>query len=89
MRNIPEMEEKPGFAVASAIVYSKPGQAQLVRTRLLEMPGVEVHAIAGDGKLVVTIDRDSETETIDTLSKMETIEDVVTATLVYHYCDNS
>lgn len=83
------MEEKPGFAVASAIVYSKPGQALAVKERLLELPGVEVHAIAGDAKLVVTIDRDSEKETIDTLSKMETMEGVVNASLVYHYCDNS
>jgi nitrate reductase NapD len=89
MRTKPEFDNDDGFAVASMVIAAKPGEAVAVRSRLEALPGVEVHACTEEGKMVITIDRDSEGESIDLLGKIESLEGVVSASLVYHYCDNA
>ncbi len=49
------------------------------------MPGVEVHAGADIGKLVVTIEDTPLSQAADTIGELNQVPGVINATLIYHY----
>ena len=54
------------------------------RERLLELPGVGLHASEG-GKLVVTVEDTPETMAADTLAALGHVPGVLNTSLIYHY----
>lgn len=75
---------RPQMNISSVIVNARPGQLDAVRGRLQGLPGIEIHAATADGKFVVTIEADSEGETAHTFDRINTLEGVLSAALVYH-----
>jgi nitrate reductase NapD len=71
--------------ISGIIVQSRPEHAPAVRGRLLELPGVEVHALGEDGRMVVTIERDTDGEMADTYRQLTYVDGVLAAALVYHH----
>lgn len=70
--------------VIGVLVQTAPEWEADVGTRLAEMPGVEVHAAAGDGRLVVTATDVGERFASDSLMAMNQVPHVVGTSLVYH-----
>jgi nitrate reductase NapD len=75
------------FNICGVLVYAKPGQGPQVSRYLEKMPGVEIHSLTDDDRLVVTIESDTRGEVADTLSDFHKVEHVLSASMVYQYSD--
>ncbi len=70
--------------ISSIIVHAKPAELSSVRGNLEQIPGVEIHAATDDGKLVVTIETDTDGETAGTFDRINTMDGVMSAAMVFH-----
>ncbi|MBI3772092.1 MAG: chaperone NapD [Gammaproteobacteria bacterium] len=75
--------------IAGVLVNALPGKKQEVEIALLDMPGVEVHIVNEQGRMVVTIEGADERMVSDTLSQMHALNGVLSAAMVYHSFDDS
>jgi len=70
--------------VIGVLVQTTPERAAEVGAGLAAMPGVEVHASSGDGRLVVTATDVGDRFASDSLMAMSLVPHVIGASLVYH-----
>jgi len=70
--------------ISSVIVHAKPTELTSVRGSLEQIPGVEIHAATDDGKFVVTIESDTDGETASTFDRINTMDGVMSAAMVFH-----
>jgi nitrate reductase NapD len=70
--------------ISSLIVDVRPESVPDVRRQLDAWPGIDVHAATPEGKLVVTIESDSDGQTAETFSQIGAIEGVMSVAMVYH-----
>ena len=71
--------------IASVLVHTRPSKIPLLESRLAQLGGVETHGSSASGKLIVTIEVDSDRQLVDRMSQIELEPDVIAATLVYHH----
>ena len=69
--------------ISSAIVYARPGHDQALREQLAQVPGVEVHAVSEDGKIVVTIETDNDRDAIDTYEAIGRLTNVLNVAMIF------
>ena len=74
--------------IASLMVQAWPDHLSEVTPLLNAIPGVEVHASEANGRMVVTVESDSDARLLDAISSIERTEHVVTASLVYHQIED-
>ena len=70
--------------ISSIIVHAQPTELASVRGSLEQIPGVEVHAATDDGKLIVTIETDTDGETAGTFDHINAMDGVMSAAMVFH-----
>lgn len=70
--------------ISSLVVDARPDFLAPVRLALGAMPGVDVHAATPEGKLIVTLETDSNDSTTDTFSHIAAVEGVMSVAMVYH-----
>lgn len=70
--------------ISSVIVNAQPGRAAAVRSGLEQTPGVEIHAATEDGKFVVTIESETDGETVGTYDRLSRMDGVMSVAMVYH-----
>ena len=70
--------------ISSLVVHVRPEQAAAAQAVLGALPGVEVHAASDDGRLVVTVEADSDAASTDTHARIAAVPGVMSASLVYH-----
>lgn len=75
--------------VSGLLVHAHPDRADSVRARLLQMPGVEVHAVSPEGRLVVTLENASDREMADTFERVQALPHVLSASLIYHHSEDT
>lgn len=73
--------------ICGVIVHAAPGRGADVARALAEMPGVEVHADDGAGRLVITVEDTTEIPAARGLLNVNALPGVVNTALVYHHCD--
>ena len=73
--------------ISSLVVHSRPERARAIADRLRGMAGVGVHGGVGAGKLVVTLETESEDEAVERLDGIQALEGVLAATLVFHHVE--
>lgn len=73
--------------ITGILVHARPDQAEAVRVRLEAMPGVEVHAVTPEGRLVVTIEKADDREMAETFEGFAQIPQIISTALVYHHFD--
>lgn len=78
------MPTSSGLNITSIILGVAPNDAAAVSTRLKTIEGVEVHAIAEDGRMIVTIESGDEDNTSNTFELIRQLPGVISAALVYH-----
>jgi periplasmic nitrate reductase NapD len=71
--------------VCGVLVHAVPGEADGVCRDLNAMPGTEVHERTDDGRLIITVESDSQKKAGDVLIQLQTIPGVAAASLVYHH----
>lgn len=70
--------------VTSAVVQVRPEAIDFVCAQLKAMAGVEVHAVAPTGKIVVTFETDDERQAMDRLDAIRAMTGTIDAAMVYH-----
>jgi nitrate reductase NapD len=70
--------------ISSVIVILHPERVAAVRARLAALPGVEVHAVSPQGKIIVTIETASDRDTAERYETISLLDDVMSAAMVYH-----
>lgn len=90
-RFIDNESENPDEAaghVCGLIVRARPEKLEPALRGLAELPGVEVHQTAPDGRIIVTIEDTTEESAGKTMHRLYDVEGVVSASLVYHHHDD-
>lgn len=73
--------------ICGVLVHARPEDCPVVRGSLEALPGVEIHAVTDDGRMVVTVE-DAEGEWASaTISRFNDIKGVLSVALVYHHFD--
>lgn len=75
--------------VSGLLVHALPDKAEAVRARLLQLPGIEVHAVSPEGRLVVTLENASDQDMADIFARVQALPDVLSASLVYHHSEDT
>jgi periplasmic nitrate reductase NapD len=75
--------------ISSAIVYAKPEQKQTLRAQLIALPGVEVHVITNDGKVVISIESDSDGTAADTYKTIEQLNGVLSVAMIFQQTESN
>lgn len=78
------MQASTGLNITSIILGVAPKDAAEVSALLKAIDGVEVHAIADDGRMIVTIESGDEDTTSNTFEMIRQLPGVISAALVYH-----
>jgi len=74
--------------IAGVVIHARPEKLAGVEAQLLELPGVEIHATAEDGRMVVTVE-DEESCLGDTVMAFHNVDGVLSASLIYHHFEDS
>jgi nitrate reductase NapD len=74
--------------ISSVILRARPEKIPGVRNDLAAIPGVEIHADGGDGRLILTIEDGAGNAPADVFLKLHQLDGVISASLVYQYCDD-
>ncbi|MDH3948718.1 MAG: chaperone NapD [Gammaproteobacteria bacterium] len=74
--------------IAGVVIHARPEKLEGVEAQLIELPGVEVHATAEDGRMVVTVE-DEAPRLADTVMGLQDVEGVLSASLIYHHFEDS
>ena len=75
--------------ISGVVLRARPERLPCVRAGLAGIPGVEIHADANDGRLVLTIEDGAGHAPADTFMQLHQIEGVIGVSLVYQYCDDA
>jgi len=70
--------------LSSLVVDVHPDHASAVCAVLGQWPGVEVQASTGQGKLIVTIEADSDAQTTGIFARINALDGVMSVSMVYH-----
>ena len=70
--------------ISGILIHVSPGKVAAVKAAVSAFPGVEVHAATDDGRLVLTLDCQDNAAAADSLFKMNGVDGVLNASLVYH-----
>lgn len=75
--------------ISGVIVRVRPDKLAAVREGLAALPGVEICADAGDGRLVVTIEDVDAAGPADRFIQLHHIDGVLAVSLVYQFDDSA
>jgi len=75
--------------IAGVVIHASPHSGADLQSRLTALPGVEVHAVSDEGKMVVTIENKYESDLADTVMEMQSLHGVLSAAMVYHHNENN
>jgi len=71
--------------ISSLVVHSRPDRVQSILESLGSIEGAEVHGGADTGKLIVTLETDTESQVVERINAIQLLEGVLAATLVFHH----
>jgi periplasmic nitrate reductase NapD len=74
--------------VCGVLVFAHPEHIKTVRKKLESEDGVEVHAVTENGRLVVTVEKEDQQQTGELLNRIQTLDHVISASMVYQYFDH-
>ena len=74
--------------ISSLIVHSRPDRVSFVMERLNSIEGAEIHGGADTGKLIVTLETETESQVVDRINAIQLLDGVLAATLVFHHFES-
>ena len=74
--------------ITSLVVHSTPMRVKQVSEAIASIPGAIVHVTSGSGKLVVTLETDTASEMMNTITGIQRVDGVLSAALVYQTADS-
>lgn len=80
-----EPEVHPACAdISGIVVHADPQRAAPLCAALESIAGVSVHAASSAGKIVVTIETESETRSMERIEAVRALDGVQSVAMVYH-----
>jgi len=73
--------------IASLLVHARGELLEDVMSGILEQPGAEIAHWDEDGRIIVTLETTSEADIVSSLTDIQLLTGVVSASLVYHQTD--
>lgn len=73
--------------ICGVLAQVRPEQSAAMQQQLQALPGVEIHAASDTGKLVITVEADNYQQAADTLTQIQTLKGVLSASLIYHHAE--
>ena len=73
--------------LAGLIVRALPRHLQSVESSLMSVPGIEIHHIDPDGRMIVTIELDSHKALSNSISLLQGLDKVLAVSLVYQHSE--
>jgi nitrate reductase NapD len=73
--------------ISSLVVHVRPERCAALRAAIGALAGAEVHAGTEDGKLVVVLETQSESETMARIDAINEMPGTIAASLIYHEID--
>lgn len=70
--------------ISSLVVDVRPEYIPAFRATVGEWPGVEIQADTPEGKMILTIETDDDTDTTHTFSRINAMDGVMSVAMVYH-----
>ncbi|MBW2485288.1 MAG: chaperone NapD [Deltaproteobacteria bacterium] len=74
--------------ISSIVVHTRPQDTSALQGELADMSGVDVHGVNEDGRIVITIEDTPDNSPSDTLMNVQNMKGVLSASLIYNYCDD-
>lgn len=74
--------------IASLVVHAAPRRLDGIAGAVAALPGARVHASSANGKLVVTLEAPTAEEMAQSVSRIQRIDGVLSAALVYQCADS-
>ena len=74
--------------ISSAIVHARPGTTEKLQSRLSDLSGVEIHAATAEGKMIVTIENETDQGMVEMFERIRQLDDVMSASMVYHHSES-
>jgi len=71
--------------ISSLVVHSHPERVPAIMESIVSIEGAEVHGGADTGKLIVTLETDTESQVVERINAIQLLEGVLAATLVFHH----
>lgn len=71
--------------ISSLVVHSLPDRVPAIVERLSQIEGAEVHGGREAGKLIVTLETETESQIVERLNTIQLLDGVLAATLVFHH----
>ena len=75
--------------ISGVLVRAFPANIDAVTRALVRLDGVEVHGANEDGRMVVTVERETERQLADLLVQMHDVPGVLSASMIYHQVGDS
>lgn len=80
--------EASAISIAGVLVHASPERIGTVQMQLAQLPGVEIHTVTPEGKMVVTVDESEERTTGESVMRLYDIDGVLSAAVIYHHFEN-
>lgn len=74
--------------IAGMIVHADPAMVPSIRSQIALLPRAIVHAAGADGRLVVTLETDSTSRTLDYMDALRALPGVSNVALVYQHAES-
>jgi len=71
--------------ISSLVVHSRPDRVPSIVERLSLIEGAEIHGGQETGKLIVTLETDTESQVVERINAIQLLDGVLAATLVFHH----
>lgn len=75
--------------IASLLVQARPERLASIAPEIARLDGAECHATDAPGRLIVTLEMDSDAGLVSAMSSIAEIDGVITASLVYHQIEDA
>ena len=75
--------------ISGVLVRAFPENIDAVWQTLSGLDGVEVHGANEDGRMVVTVERETQRQMSDLLLEMQDVKGVLSASMIYHQFEES
>jgi nitrate reductase NapD len=77
-----------GIGICGVLVHARPDAIGAVREALQVFPGVEVHGVNDDGRMVVTVEEHGDQGVVETITAFHDIKGVLSASIVYEHAEH-
>ncbi|WP_201861224.1 chaperone NapD [Microvirga soli] len=74
--------------ISSLVVHSHPDRVQSIIESIGSIEGAEVHGGADTGKLIVTLETETESQVVERINTIQLLQGVLAATLVFHHFES-